>query len=57
MAKRASPKTKKRRKRGDKSAVVADVVVPESTAHEVEDTPDVVRDGFTLDFISGTKEV
>ena len=55
--KRPSPKTKKRRKRGDKSAVVADVAVLESTADEAENGQDIVRDGFTLDFISGTKEV
>ena len=57
MTRRASAKTKKRRKRGDKSAVVADVAVLESTADEAENGQDVVRDGFTLDFISGTKEV
>ena len=55
--KRPSAKAKKRRKRGDDSAVVADVATPERTDNEVEDSQDVVRDGYTLDFISGTKEV
>ena len=50
-------KAKKRRKRGDKSGTVANVATPERTDNEAEDTTGVVRDGFTLDFISGTKEV
>ena len=50
-------KTKKRRKRGDESATVADVATPERTDNGAEDTTGVLRDGFTLDFISGTKEV
>ena len=54
---RAPAKTKKRQKRGGKSDTVADVATPERTDNEAEDTTDVVRDGFTLDFISGTKEV
>ena len=54
---RVSAKTKKRRKRGDESTVIADVATPERTDNEAEDTTDVVRDGFTLDFISGTREV
>ena len=57
MTRKASAKTKKRRKRGNTSAVVADVAAPERADSKSEDTPDVVRDGFTLDFISGTKEV
>ena len=48
----------RRPKRGDhNSAVTADSVAPERLSNEVEDSPDVVRDGFTLDFISGTEEV
>ena len=54
---RVSAKTKKRGKRGDESTVIADVATPERTDNEAEDTTDVVRDGFTLDFISGTREV
>ena len=50
-------KTKKRRKRGDESDTVADVATPERTDNGAEDTTGVLRDGFTLDFISGTKEV
>ena len=57
MTRKASAKTKKRRKRGDKSAVVADAATPEHADGEIEDSQDVVRDGFTLDFISGTREV
>lgn len=57
MTRRTPAKTKKRRKRGDRSAVVDDAAMPERTDNEAKDSPDVVRDGFTLDFISGTKEV
>ena len=57
MTRRTPAKTKKRRKRGDKSAVVAAVAMSERTDNEIEDGQDVVRDGFTLDFISGTREV
>ena len=54
---RTSARTKKRQKRGDESNTVADVATLERTDNEAEDTTDVVRDGFTLDFISGTREV
>ena len=54
---RVSAKKKKRGKRGDESNTVADVATPERTYNEAEDTTEVVRDGFTLDFISGTREV
>ena len=57
MTERAPAKARKRRKRGDKSVTVAEVATPERTDNEADDSPDVVRDGFTLDFISGTKEV
>ena len=50
-------KTKKRGKRGDESNAVVDVATPERTDNGAEDTTGVLRDGFTLDFISGTKEV
>ena len=54
---RVPAKAKKRRKRSDESSTVADVATPECTDSEAEDSQDVVRDGFTLDFISGAKEV
>ena len=57
MTSRASANTKKRRRRGDNRAAVADVATPARTDNEADDSHDVVRDGFTLDFISGTKEV
>ena len=57
MTSRASTKTKKRGRRGDKRAAVAEVATSQCTDNEAEDSPNVVRDGFTLDFISGTKEV
>ena len=47
----------KRKKRGDKGAVVADVTMIEATENETRDNTDIVRDGFILDFISGTKEL
>ena len=57
MTGRASAKAKKRRRRGDNRVAVADVTAPARTDNEADDSHDVVRDGFTLDFISGTKEV
>ena len=36
---------------------VADVAAPERTDNEADASHDILRDGFTLDFISGTKEV
>ena len=53
----AGAKTKKRRPREDKRAAIVDAATPERVGNEAEDSQDVVRDGFTLDFISGTKEV
>ena len=57
MTRRASPKTQKRRKRSDKGTAVADSTMPKRTDNEADASHDIVRDGFTLDFISGTKEV
>ena len=57
VGRRATARAKKRRRRGDEIGTLADVAAPERPHDEAEDTPDVVRDGFTLDFISGTKEV
>ena len=57
MTRRTTAKTKKRRRRGAKGAAIADAATPERADNVVEDGQDVVRDGFTLDFISGTKEV
>lgn len=57
MNRRSPAKAKKRRKRGDESAVVADVAMLEGTQNETKDNTGVVRDGFILDFISGTREV
>ena len=58
MTGKTSPKTKYRRRRGDKRAAAdTDVAMRKRTESEAKDGHDVVRDGFTLDFISGTKEV
>ena len=56
-ARRRLLKTTRRREPGDRGNDVADSVDPERSNNEGEETADVVRDGFTLDFISGTKEV
>ena len=57
MTGKASPKTKNRPKRSDKGTTVADSAMAKRTDNVTEDGQDIVRDGFTLDFISGTKEV
>ena len=55
--KRLSRKTTQRHGHGERGAIVSDSVAPELSNNEGEETEDVVREGFTLDFISGTKEV
>ena len=60
MNKRHSPMRKNRREDGDEGMAAAEGVMLERTGHagnRPEDTTGVVRDGFVLDFISGTREV
>ena len=54
---RSSAKTKRRRKHESGSAAATEVAELKGTADETGGDTDVVRDGFLLDFISGTKEV
>ena len=54
---RSPAKTKRRRKPESGSAAATEVVELKGTAGETGGATDVVRDGFLLDFISGTKEV
>ena len=54
---RSSAKTKRRRKHESGSAASTELAELKGTADESGGDTDVVRDGFLLDFISGTKEV
>ena len=55
--KRLSRKTMQRQAHGDCGAIVSDSVAPELSNNEREETEGALRGGFTLDFISGTKEI
>ena len=57
MSRTPSPKARKRSKRREEPVAAADTATAKLTADESPTETDVVRDGFILDFISGTKEV
>ena len=57
MNRRSSPKTKRQQPPGEESVAGANVVMLEEPSNGTNHDTDVVRDGFILDFISGTREV
>ena len=57
MSRRPSPKTRKRSKRREAPVAAADTGTAKLPEDGIPTETDVVRDGFILDFISGTKEV
>ncbi|RMG95847.1 MAG: restriction endonuclease subunit M, partial [Deltaproteobacteria bacterium] len=59
MSRRASPSKRRRAKRASAPAAAAETASPvaEATPPEEDQEAEVVRDGYVLDFISGTREV
>ena len=57
MSRGSPPKVKKESKRRVKTDSAVEATVVSAAQSETEAETDVVRDGFILDFISGTKEV
>ena len=57
MSRGSPPKVKKESKRRVKTDSAVETTVVSAAQSETEAETDVVRDGFILDFISGTKEV